>query len=120
MRQIVEQSEGKVFPADKAVMMKVAVERRVVALRMKMNKLVAVLNPKLTDGWLRGVCTLNLCPVQFVQLILEKRTEYLTRCSVTQIERHYTLKSLLPDLNLEKLQLIATSRASPAFKITLL
>ena len=37
--------------------------------------------------------------------------------SVTQIERHYTLNSLSPELTLEKLQLIATSRASPAFKI---
>ena len=37
--------------------------------------------------------------------------------SVTQIERHYTLNSLSPELNLEKLQLIATSKASPAFKI---
>jgi hypothetical protein len=37
--------------------------------------------------------------------------------STSQIERHYTLNSLLLELNLEKLQLIATSRASPAFKI---
>lgn len=36
---------------------------------------------------------------------------------VTQIERHYTLNSLSPELNLEKLQLIATSKASPASKI---
>jgi hypothetical protein len=71
----VEKSEGEVSPADKAAGMKAAVEKRVVALRMKMGKLVAVANPELTDGWLREVRTLNLCPYQYVQLILDKRTE---------------------------------------------
>ena len=74
VRQLVEQSEGEVFPADKAVAMKAAVEKRVVALRMKMGKLVAVANPELTDGWLREVLDLSLCAYQFVQLILHKRT----------------------------------------------
>ena len=37
--------------------MKVAIEKRAVALRMKMGKLVAVSNPELTDGWLREVST---------------------------------------------------------------
>ena len=50
-------------------------------------------------------------------LIIERRTKEFTRCSVTHIERHYTLNSLAPELNLEKLQLIATSKASPVFKI---
>jgi hypothetical protein len=33
------------------------------------------------------------------------------------MERHYANNSISPELNLEKLQLIATSRASPIFKI---
>ena len=58
IRQLVEQSEGEVSPADKAAAMKAAMEKRAVALRMKMGKLVAVANPELTDGWLREVRTL--------------------------------------------------------------
>ena len=54
--------------------MKAAVEKRVVALRIKMQKLVDVSNPELTDRWLREVRTLNLCPYQSFKLILEKRT----------------------------------------------
>ena len=78
VRQLVEQTEGEVSPADKAAAMNAAIEKRVVALRIKMGKLVAVANPELTDGWLREVGTLHLCPYQFVQLILEKRTHKLT------------------------------------------
>ena len=37
--------------------------------------------------------------------------------SITQIERHYILNLISPELNLEKLQHITTSRVSPAFKI---
>ena len=37
--------------------MTAAIEKRVVALRIKMDKLVAVANPELTDGWLREVGT---------------------------------------------------------------
>ena len=72
VRQLVEQSEGEVSPAEKTAVMKAAVEKRAVALRMKMGKLVVVANPELTDGWLREVRTLNLCPYQYVQLILDK------------------------------------------------
>ena len=72
VRQLVEQSEGEVSPVEKTAVMKAAVEKRVVALRMKMGKLVVVANPELTDGWLREVRTLNLCPYQYVQLILDK------------------------------------------------
>ena len=57
VRQLVEQTEGEVSPAEKAAAMKVAIEKRAVALRMKMGKLVAVSNPELTDGWLREVST---------------------------------------------------------------
>ena len=60
VRQLVEQSEGEVSPADKTAAMKSAVEKRVVALRMKMGKLIAVSNPELTDGWLREVRIVNL------------------------------------------------------------
>jgi hypothetical protein len=35
----------------------------------------------------------------------------------TQIARHYTLYSIAPELNLEKLQLIATAKTSLASKI---
>jgi hypothetical protein len=35
----------------------------------------------------------------------------------SQIARHYSLNSITPELNLEKLQLIATAKASPASKI---
>jgi hypothetical protein len=75
VRQFVEQSKGEVPPADKADAMKAAVEKRVVALHMKMEKLVDVANPEFTDGWLRQVSTVNLCPYQFVQLILDKKIE---------------------------------------------
>lgn len=75
IRQIVEQSEGEVSPADKAAAMKAAMEKRAVALRMKMGKLVAVANPELTDGWLREVRTQYLCPNQYVLLNLVNRTE---------------------------------------------
>jgi hypothetical protein len=57
VRQLVEQTEGEVSPADKAAAMTAAIEKRVVALRIKMGKLVAVANPELTDGWLREVST---------------------------------------------------------------
>ena len=53
--------------------MKAAVEKRVVEFRMKMEKFVAVANPELIEGGLREVRTLNLCPFQSVQLILDKR-----------------------------------------------
>ena len=76
-RQLVEQSEGEVSPADKAAAMKAAVEKRSVALRMIMGKLVAVANPELTDGWLCEVRTLILCPYQSFKLI--RLTEELTR-----------------------------------------
>jgi hypothetical protein len=74
VRHLVEQTEGEVTPADKASAMNAAIEKKAVALRIKMGKLVAVANPELTDGWLREVGALNLCLYQFVQLILEKRT----------------------------------------------
>jgi hypothetical protein len=51
VRQLVEQSDGDVSPAQKAAAMKSAVEKRCIALRQKMGKLVAVVNPNLTDGW---------------------------------------------------------------------
>ena len=70
VRQFVEQSEGEVYLVDKAGAMKAAVEKKVVALRMKMGKFVDVSNPKLTDGWFREVRSLNLCPYYFVQFIL--------------------------------------------------
>ena len=57
VRQLVEQSEGEVSRADKAASMTAAIEKRVVALRIKMRKLIAVANPELTDGWLREVST---------------------------------------------------------------
>ena len=72
VRQLLKQSEEEVSPADKAVAMKAAIEKRVVSLRMKMGKLVAVSNPELTDGWLREVLTFNCCPYQIVQLILRR------------------------------------------------
>ena len=59
VRQLVEQTEGEISPADKAAAMKAAVEKRAVALRIKMGKLVAVSNPELTEGWLREVRTLK-------------------------------------------------------------
>ena len=57
VRQLVEQSKGEVSPANNAAAMKAAVKKRVVALRMKMGKLVVVSNPELTDGWLCEVRT---------------------------------------------------------------
>jgi hypothetical protein len=74
----VEQSEGEVSPADKAAAMKAAIEKRAVALRMKMGKLVAVSNPELTDGWLREVGTQFLCPFHYFELILNNTTAVLT------------------------------------------
>ena len=72
VHHLVEQSEGEVSPANKAAAMKAAVEKRAVALCMKMGKLVAVSNSELTDGWLREVRTLNLCPYKYVPFILRK------------------------------------------------
>jgi hypothetical protein len=75
LRQLLEQSEGEVSSADKAAAMNSAIEKRAVQLRMKMGKLVAVANPKLSDGWLREVHTLEHCPYQSCHPIVEKRTE---------------------------------------------
>jgi hypothetical protein len=58
--------------------MKAAIEKRAVALRMKMGKLVAVSNPELTDGWLREVGTQFLCPFHYFELILNNTTAVLT------------------------------------------
>jgi hypothetical protein len=74
VRHLVEQTEGEVTHVDKTSAMSAAIEKKVVALRIKMGKLVAVANPELTDGWLREVGALNLCVYQSVQLFLEKRT----------------------------------------------
>ena len=71
VRHLVEQAEGEVSPADKAAAMKAAIEKRAVALRMKMGKLVAVSNPELTDGWLREVRTSTLS-YQFLSLFLRR------------------------------------------------
>ena len=61
VRHLVEQAEGEVTPTEKAAAMKATIEKRAVALRMKMEKLVAVSNPELTDGWLPEVgCTIPL------------------------------------------------------------
>lgn len=60
VRQLVELTEGQISPADKAAAMKAAIEKKAVALRNKMGKLVAVSNPELTDGWLREVRIVNL------------------------------------------------------------
>jgi hypothetical protein len=51
VRQLIEQSDGNVSPAQKAAAMKSAVDKRCILLRQKMGKLVAVANPELTDGW---------------------------------------------------------------------
>jgi hypothetical protein len=64
--QLVEQIEREVSPVDKAAAMKSVVEKRVVALRIKMGKVVVVSNPKLTNGWLHED--------QSFQLILDKWT----------------------------------------------
>jgi hypothetical protein len=37
--------------------------------------------------------------------------------SVSQIGRHYTLNSITPELNMEKLQLIVTAKVSAAYKV---
>ena len=55
VRQLMEQSEGDLSPAQKATAMKVATRKRAQALHQKMSKLVALANPDLTDGWLREV-----------------------------------------------------------------
>ena len=74
VRQLVEQTEGEVLPVDKAAAMKAAIEKRAVALRIKMEKLLVVSNPELTIGWLREVRSLNVCPNQTLKLILELMT----------------------------------------------
>ena len=56
LRQLVEQTEGDISPATKAAAMKAAVEKRAVALRIKMGKLVAVSNRSLPrDGFVKCV-----------------------------------------------------------------
>ena len=73
VRQLMEQSEGEVSPADKAAAMKAAIEKRAVALRMKMGKLVAVSNPELTDAWLQEVGVLILVYIILFILCLLRR-----------------------------------------------
>jgi len=58
VRLLVEQTDGELSPAQKSAAMKSAVEKRTIALRQKMGKLVAVANPDLTEGWLQEVCGL--------------------------------------------------------------
>lgn len=58
VRQLVEQSDGDVSPAQKAAAMKSAVDKRCISLRQKMGKLVAVANPDLTDGWFDEVSSI--------------------------------------------------------------
>ena len=72
VRHLVEQTEGEVTPADKASAMSAAIEKKAVALRIKMGKLVAVANPELTDGWLREVGALNLCCINLFRLSLRR------------------------------------------------
>ena len=63
VRQLIEQSDVDVSPARKAAAMRSAVEKRCFALRQKMNKLVAVANPDLTDGWFDEVSCISLNPM---------------------------------------------------------
>ena len=51
VRQLIEQSDVDVSPAQKAAAMKSAVDKRCIALRQKLVNLVAVANPNLTYGW---------------------------------------------------------------------
>ena len=56
VRQLVKQSEGEVSPADNAVAMKTAVEKRVVALCMNMgNSLLFLTRNLLTVGFVSYV-----------------------------------------------------------------
>ena len=55
VRQLVEQTDGEVFGAERAVAIKVVVSKKANALHKKMSKLVYMENPELTDGWLRKV-----------------------------------------------------------------
>ena len=71
--QFVEQTEGEVSPVDKAAAMKAAMEKRAVTFRIKMEKLVVVSSLELTDGWLREVGTLNLCPYLSFSLSFRRR-----------------------------------------------
>ena len=55
LRQYIEQTDGDVTAAEKAAAMKLAVQKKIEKLRVKMGKLVCVANPDLTDGWLQEV-----------------------------------------------------------------
>ena len=57
VRHLVEQTEGEVSPVEKAAAMKAAFDKKIVALRNKMGKFVAVSNPEHSAGWLRKVGT---------------------------------------------------------------
>jgi hypothetical protein len=63
VRQLTEQSDGDITASDKAAAMKSAVEKKCIALRQKMGKLVAVANPDLTDGWFQEVSALQHWPI---------------------------------------------------------
>jgi hypothetical protein len=67
------------------------------------------------DGFERYVHYLHAQCAFFNSFIVLLDSNMLLSCS--QIARHYTLNSINPELNLEKLQLIATAKASPASKI---
>ena len=115
VRQLIEQTDGEVSATEKAAAMKVAASKKAEALHKKMSKLVCVANPELTDAWLREVFKHLKGLISLFKLFM---IFILTIFSCgSQIARHYTLNSIAPEFNLEKLQLIATAKASPASKI---
>ena len=59
VRQLIEQYDGVVSHAQKTAAMKSAMDKRCIALRQKMAKLVAVANPDLTDGWIVEVSCIH-------------------------------------------------------------
>jgi hypothetical protein len=59
VRQLIEQSDVVISHAQKAAVMKSAVDKRCISLRQKMKNLVAVANPDLTDGWFDEVSSIS-------------------------------------------------------------
>lgn len=95
--------------------MRISVKESTDKLYKKLSKIVSVANPALGSDWLKEVRinhigSLGLLSFHFI-------FAYSTYCfTLVQIERHWS-QFAVPELTLEKLQLIATANVSPTHKV---
>lgn len=65
-----EQADGEVTASSVAEAMRKAIDAKVVKLKVKLGKFLAVANPELTDGWLHEVVYTHLYTAKFEQHLL--------------------------------------------------